>query len=406
MGGNAQVGRGRRTGGARDGGDSLRRGARRIGIPLLEHKHVAPVLTRQPHEVVVLLVLEGDQPSAVSVALRRVLHRRRRRHVEVLLPAGEERRLSVPVDRDRARPQGERTVGQRVPSLARRSQELPIAAQRRVGELVAVGEVAAGGNRRRRLQRERRTRRRVGNGGVAAQDHRPLAGPVDREEESLAPGVVEVAAIRARPEEDGPPVARRRLDEVGVTGRGDRVRARRVEVPLREDRVAGIRNVGTADRLAAKHHFGVVFGSPPFGGNEVVPPLEPQQVRRFDPDRLLREIHSAVDDHASLADHRLAREVVLLDPDGAMSVVARRLVRRAVVHHPRAAVVVEEDVGVDALEAEEVGLRPGALRVVRRHDEAATPVDQGGDHVEDAVAIADRRGEDPARDAGRVERKL
>jgi hypothetical protein len=77
-------------------------------------------------------------------------------------------------------------------------------------------------------------------------------------------------------------------------------------------------------------------------GDQVIRAILPEDVRRFDPDRFFREIDAAIHDHRARANHFLRLGVVLLDPEGAMSLVQGHTRGRAVVHDPDAAIVIEK----------------------------------------------------------------
>ena len=85
-----------------------------------------------------------------------------------------------------------------------------------------------------------------------------------------------------------------------------------------------------------------------------------------------------------------------------MSVVARRPSGGPLLIDVRAAVVVEEERRVDAVDLGQPDrLRPRARRILRGDDEVAAAVDERVDHVERAGVVADRRREDAARDPQR-----
>src|SRR4051812_11044594 len=103
-----------------------------------------------------------------------------------------------------------------------------------------------------------------------------------------------------------------------------------------------------------------------FGAHQVVPALDVIQVRAFDPDRLLRELHAAVHDHLARAGELAGLRVELLNPDGAVAVVERRAFRRTVVDDIGPAVVIEEERRIDAVDLlEPHRLGPGAAWIAR-----------------------------------------
>ena len=100
------------------------------------------------------------------------------------------------------------------------------------------------------------------------------------------------------------------------------------------------------------------------GAHQVIPVLDEIEVRAFDPDRLFREVDSAVDDDLARADELARREVELLDPDGAMAVVERCALGRPVVKDKGLAIVVEEKRRIDAVDL----LEPHRIRPRARAD--------------------------------------
>ena len=171
---------------------------------------------------------------------------------------------------------------------------------------------------------------------------------------------------------------------------------------LRENRIAGERHVRSPHRVAPEHHFAVLIRRAPLGADQIVLPILAEDVRRLDPDRLLREVDAAVHDQLARADHPLSGDVELLQPDRTMPLVEWRSDRRAVVHDVGLTVVVDR-VGE---RREKDRIRPRALRIFRRDEEVATPIDDGVDQVEGAVVISDRRREETSRDAGAVQIEL
>jgi hypothetical protein len=106
-----------------------RRGAVAVesALPLFEHHHAAPFLAGDADEVVALFVLEGDQAGALTVVRGGVAHRGGRGCHQELLSTGRERGLLTRIARHRSRPERHGAVGDRVPRLAWRAQELTVA---------------------------------------------------------------------------------------------------------------------------------------------------------------------------------------------------------------------------------------------------------------------------------------
>src|SRR5690606_26138353 len=89
-------------------------------------------------------------------------------------------------------------------------------------------------------------------------------------------------------------------------------------------------------------------------------------MRPFYPDGLRRDIHTAVDQYLPFADGLAGRQIELLYPDGAVAVVERGFLGRSVVEDVDAAVVVEEERRVNAVDARQPDrVGPGAGRVFR-----------------------------------------
>src|SRR5262249_37834180 len=131
---------------------------------------------------------------------------------------------------------------------------------------------------------------------VSGENHRPAVLPAHRKKPRLTPGVVEIVAVRPDAEEDGPPFAILRLDEIRVPGGRDRKWARGVEMTLRENRIDRPGREWPARRITAKHHLGMLIRRPALGANEKILTVVLEEVRRFDPDRFLRDVDAAVHD--------------------------------------------------------------------------------------------------------------
>src|SRR5688572_22692415 len=93
----------------------------------------------------------------------------------------------------------------------------------------------------------------------------------------------------------------------------------------------------------------MLVARPALGGDEIVRAVYLENVRPFDPNRLLRDIDTAVHDDRPRADQLLRLGIELLDPDRAMAVVPRLLDRWPVVRDVRLPVSVEEDRGIDSV---------------------------------------------------------
>ncbi len=188
-----------------------------------------------------------------------------------------------------------------------------------------------------------------------------------------------------------------------MAGAGDGMGRVAVEVALGEDGVARPRLVGAGDGFAAEDDLGVMDGGAAFGATEVVPAVFLVEVRALDPDGFGADIDAAVDEDGARADELSVGDVELLNPDGAMAVVERSVVGWvAVVEHPGAPVVVEEERGVDALEVEPHGVAPRAGGIGRGDEEIAAGAHHRAHNVKDAVVVFDGGGEEAARDGEAV----
>ena len=125
-------------------------------------------------------------------------------------------------------------------------------------------------------------------------------------------------------------------------------------------------------------------------------------MRGLDPDRFLREVHAAVDDNlvAALNDLVLLG-VVLPDLDHTVSLI-ESLLGGVVVYDVGLAVIVEEEVGVDAREVQDDGVAPSFGRILCLDDHVAYAAGKlRRDHVEGVVmrVVAYGWGVDSGADA-------
>ncbi len=79
-----------------------------------------------------------------------------------------------------------------------------------------------------------------------------------------------------------------------------------------------------------------------FSVGQVIPALPLVDMRSLDPDGILRRLHAPINQHPARPDRLERRQIDLLHPDGAVSVVARRAGRCIVVDQVYLAVIVEE----------------------------------------------------------------
>lgn len=185
-----------------------------------------------------------------------------------------------------------------------------------------------------------------------------------------------------------------------MAGGRDRLRTPGIEVALGQGRVARPGQIGAGDAAAAPDHLRVLLAGPPFVGGEVVPVAAPEQVRSLDVLGIAGRVHAGVHQLDARPDRRQRLAVELPQPDRTMPVVAHRAVRHAVVDQPGAAVAVEEQRRVDAVDVEPRRIRPGAGRMRGGDHEvahaAARAVEAGIGDVEAAPVVGERGGEQAA----------
>ena len=369
-------------------------------------------LATHTQEVPVVLILKrhqsGGDTRGRDLELRRCIEGR------VLLTTAEIRKVRLIVQADRQRTNDQRAgfAAQIEPLLLRYSRLQPFRLERFTIELIAPGEVAAHGSLEglgslRSARHELRTLVHVRNRLALLENHRPAVLPGDRQQERLAPRVVFAFAVCARREEHGPPRTIGRFDHIGMTCIDHGIRACRRQVALRENGIAGVRLERTPGRTAAKDHFGVIDLRAAFRAHEVVPAVALVEVRAFDPDRFVGEVHPAIDDDFARPHELACGDVELLNPDGAMAFVQRLAFGRAVVQDVRLAVVIEKERGIDPIDLRQpLRIRPGPGRIRRSHEEVSAAIDRRVDHIEHAIVELDGGCEHTTRHAEPIEVEL
>ena len=174
-------------------------------------------------------------------------------------------------------------------------------------------------------------------------DPRPAIFPAHRQQECLAARIVQIIAIGSHRQEGHPPFAILGLDHVGVSGRGDRIGPVARQVALGEDRIAFIGGEGAHRLGRAQHDLRMAFRGPALGRSHVIMTVFLEDMGPFDPDRLFREIDTAIDQQLARTNRLLRLEIELLDPDRPVPVILRPALRRAVVENIGLPVIVEED---------------------------------------------------------------
>ena len=111
---------------------------------------------------------------------------------------------------------------------------------------------------------------------------------------------------------------------------------------MRQDRIAGVGAERAPGRMAAQHDLGMLRAGTALGAHQVVPAAAFVQVRTLDPDRVVRQVHTAVDQDRAMPDQPARCQIELLDPDGAVSVVPWLARWRPIVQHVAAPIIVEE----------------------------------------------------------------
>ncbi len=229
------------------------------------------------------------------------------------------------------------------------------------------------------------------------QHHRPAIAPLHRQQEGFPAQVVVIAAVRARREEHRPPCAVLEFDELRMPGRGDRRSARRVQVALGEHRIAAPGLVWPGDLAAAVDHLRMLLAGAAFGRGEVVVAIAAEQMRAFDVFGIGRRREAGIHDHLTGADQRHAGQIQLLQPDGAVPVVAHLACGHVVVDQPGAAIVIEKQRGIDALGVQPDRVRPRPGRIGGGDQEiAAIAVKTGVGDIEGAGVVADAGGKQAA----------
>ena len=129
-------------------------------------------------------------------------------------------------------------------------------------------------------------------------------------------------------------------------------------------------------------------------------------MRPFDPDGLPSQVGPAIHNHGTWPNQFLRCDIELLNPNRAMSFVKWLPLRRAVIDQPRSPVAIEEKRWIDSLKIVPSRIRPRTGGVLGGDNKITTGVNHRADHVEEAVMIADRRGENSAGNAETIIIKL
>ncbi len=141
-------------------------------------------------------------------------------------------------------------------------------------------------------------------------------------------------------------------------------------------------------------------------GDDVIDPVLLEEVRPLDPDRLLRNIDAAIDNHPGVALHGERLGIELFQPDRLVALIQAGASGIPVVDHPHPAVVVKEQRGIDARHGGQPhGVGPRACRIGRGDDEILFAAHARVHDVEPAIMVADCGREHAARhcDPGKIE---
>ena len=250
----------------------------------------------------------------------------------MLLPPSDEGRNSVQIAKRRATVQFQRAVAHAIEGLVGRADADPLHRQTIAVEIIGVGEVAAHRQRRARLGGQVRHLADMGYLFATGQNDRPAIFPCYGQQEGFTPDIVEVALIGAYRQEGRPPVPLLRLDQLGVPGGPNRIGPVGVHIPLGENGIVRIGEIGAAQFLRSQHDLGVIDAGAALGCSQIIIAILAENMRTFDPYRLFADVDAAIDQLGAGADHFAGAPVIFLNPDGAMPVIARRFIGRAIVH--------------------------------------------------------------------------
>lgn len=170
-----------------------------------------------------------------------------------------------------------------------------------------------------------------------------------------------------------------------------------IRAPRRHERVVRSAREGPVRPRSARDRHGVPALGPALGDHEIPVIADLVEVRR------LGEHAARTRPQALLLRERLARRRIELDlGDALVDQSVRLLIEEEAGHRDvTGALLVPDDVGINAEHVHDDAVRPGARRILGREEDvpAPRPHHVGDDEVEEAVMMADRRRPDTS--AGR-----
>ncbi|MCG3119824.1 MAG: hypothetical protein ALAOOOJD_02357 [bacterium] len=179
-------------------------------------------------------------------------------------------------------------------------------------------------------------------------------------------------------------------------------------MPLRENRILFVGNVGAGDIFAAEYDFGMLITGAAFGSDQIIEAVLLKNMRRFDPYRLFAEIDAAIDEQHFIANHFQIGDIKLIHSNGTMAIVQRLVIRRnAVVNDIGFTIFIKKHRRIDAVDLRYPNrIRPRPCGFFRGDEEVAALVNQRAGHIKHAVMMANRGRKDAARNAEAVQIQL
>ncbi|MNC24663.1 hypothetical protein D3C75_727250 [compost metagenome] len=304
----------------------------------------------------------------------------------MLLPAADEGGVGVVRQSFRLQPEPEKTgtLRQAPEAAAGGAQEVP-----GIRQPLPVEGVEAG-YRRERMGRQVRSGHNGFHNAFAGVDHRPAGLPFYRHQEGFPAQIAEVAAVGAGGQTNHPPVAVLGIEDIRMShidyGRLP------AQMPVGQNGVALVSFIRAIYMLAPGDSHGMGESGSPFGDHQVVVAPDFVQMGAF---LGMGHLQGALP-QAPFFPHQLAGgHIQLGNPDVhilGMDLALRRNTVAGIIDLP---VIVEQKGRVNArrvLQPYRIG--PGACGILRCNIKImlhAFVIDEGGDHVEGALMVADGR---------------
>ena len=161
-----------------------------------------------------------------------------------------------------------------------------------------------------------------------------------------------------------------------------------IQVSLAQDRIIGSRNKGTFRAVTHKDYFTMPISGTAFGTHQIVASILLIDMRSFNPDRFLGQIHTTI--HNNLirtGNHLIVFHIILPDFNHTVSVIEFFTTLRSVImNHIRLAVIIKEDRGVDTVKIQLDRITPSFERIFRLYNDIPeSPRKLGGDHIESII---------------------